>query len=85
MQFRTWKYDAVQFIREFAATRNPVWFTSDDLRAHAWRVEFAQPADDRWWGQALQEARDLGVIRASSLPGRSIQRRHKTTLWLVNA
>lgn len=85
MQFRNWKYEAVAFIREFAAKRNPVWFTADDLRAYAWRVEFVAPDDDRWWGQALQEARDLGIIRVSSLPGRSIKRRHKTTLWLVNA
>ncbi len=82
--FRRWKYDAVQLLRDFIDGRLPRFFIPDDLIAHAWRVKFPEPDDNRWWGQVLQEARDLGLIRRSSLPGRSEKRRHKTSLWFVN-
>jgi len=81
--FRRWKYDAVQLIRDFTAERLKKFFIADDLILHAWRVKFPEPDDNRWWGQALQEARDLGIIRAGAIPGYCAKRRHKTTLWWI--
>lgn len=84
MTYRNWIYEAVQLIKDFVEARSVKFFIADDVIAFAWRTEFQEPGDLRWWGQALQQAADLGLIRASALPGRNDRRRHKTTLWFVN-
>jgi len=83
--FRNWKYDAVQFVREFAQSRG-MWFTTEDVRWQAWADGFPKPDAPQWWGQVMQEAADLGIIEnvvspSSGMVGWSAIRRHYVTLW----
>ncbi len=72
----------MQLIKEYVKWHRPKWFIADDLITEAMSQGFFEPGDVRWWGQALQEAADMGVIRANPGPGWNPKRRHRTTLWI---
>lgn len=83
MYFRTWKYDAVQLIRRYAESHRGRHFIADDIiRWSTWHG-LKPPPNTKQWGPALQEAQDLGWIKADGKVWAPKRRYSSTTWWRV--
>ena len=81
-EFRRWKYIAVQAVREIAERNRGDWLRAIDFSDLATHLLF--PPDDRWWGQAMLEAQDLGYVKCSVMSAKSdsiLGRGRRVALW----
>jgi hypothetical protein len=79
--FRSWKYDAVQVIRRYAESHRDRHFIANDvIRWSTWHG-LKPPPNTKQWGPALQEAQDLGYIKAEPEKVWAPKRRCGSTTW----
>ena len=81
-EFRRWKYDAVMAVREIAQAHRREYLTASDFSDLACYLR--PPPDDRWWGQAMLEAQDLGYVKCSVMSAKSdsiLGRGRRVALW----